>query len=137
VDPAGSDRTSFVAVVGPDTAWPGASTRSKSDIRDGANRTLMAVETADADIPWMKPEDLAFDRMSFRVNDGTARGPGSRLGGARALLASGHVFELSDNFPPATLRAMLTIEGGEPVDATLNPSEAKLIDAPPASGSPN
>jgi hypothetical protein len=135
VDPDGSDRTSFVAVVGPETAWPGSSTRSKADIRDGLRRTIMIVETADANIPWMKPEDLPFDRMSFRVNDDTGRGPGSRVSGARALLATGHVFELSDHFPPATLRAMLTIAGGEPVEGGLDSTDAKLIDAPPASGS--
>jgi hypothetical protein len=135
VDPDGSDRTSFVAVVGPETAWPGALMRSKADIRDGLGQTIMIVETADANIPWMRPEDLSFDRMSFRVNDGTGRGPGSRVSGARALLATGHVFELSDHFPPATLRAMLTIAGGEAIEGGLDPTEATFIDAPPASGS--
>lgn len=135
LDPDGSDRTSFVAVVGPETAWPGARAKSKSDIHDGANQTIMIVETADANIPWMKPEDLSFDRMSFRVNDRTGRGPGSRVGGARALLATGHVFELSDRFPPAKLRAMLTIDGGESVEGGPDSTDAKLIDAPPASRS--
>src|SRR5258707_610716 len=70
LDPDGTQSTSFVAVVGPETAWPGAEARSEGDLRDGAANTLIVVETADAGIPWMKPEDLRFDRMSFRVNDG-------------------------------------------------------------------
>jgi hypothetical protein len=135
VDLDASYSTSFVAGVGTETACPGAATRSRGDIRDGLGQTIMVVETRDAKIPWMKPEDLAFDRMSFRVNDGTGRCPGSQISGARALLATGHVFELSDTFPPATLRSMLTIDGGEPVEGGLNSTEAKLIDAPPASGS--
>jgi hypothetical protein len=124
--------TSFVAVVGPATAWPGVETRSRKDIRDGAAQTIMVVEMADAGIPWMKPEDLSFDRMNFRINDGSGRGPGSKISGARALLATGHVLELPDDFSPATLRAMLTISGGEPVDADPRSGGAKVIDGSPA-----
>jgi hypothetical protein len=131
LDADGSQQTSFVAVVGPETAWPGAETRSRKDIRDGANRTILVVEMAEAGILWMKPEDLPFDRMSFGVNDGSGRGPGSRISGARALLGTGHVLELPDDLPPATLRAMLTIDGGESVAADARSIGAKVIDAPP------
>ena len=51
MDPDGTDRTSFVAVVGPETAWPGAETRSKADIRDGPVKTIMVVEMADCGHP--------------------------------------------------------------------------------------
>ena len=131
LDPAESPQTSFVAVVGPETAWSGAEARSKQDIRDGAGQTILVVEMADAGIPWMKPEDLHFDRMSFGVNDGSGRGPGSPISGARALLGTGHVIELPDRLSPATLRAMLTIDGGEPVAADPRSIGAKVIDAPP------
>jgi len=127
-----SHHTSFVAVVGPETAWPGAELRSKKNIRDGANNTILVVEMAETGIPWMKPEDLRFDRMSFRVNDGSGKGPGSKISGARALLATGRVLELSNDFSPTTLRAMLTIDGGEPVEADPRSSGAKVIDDPPA-----
>jgi hypothetical protein len=132
LDPDASPRTSFVAVVGGSTAWPGAVSRSRTDIRDGPARTIMVVEMADWGIPWMKPDDLPLDRMSFRVNDDSGKGPGSRISGARALLATGRVLELSDDFPPATLRAMLTIDGGEPVAADPRSIGAKVIDDPPA-----
>ncbi len=113
---AGDGRsTSFVAVVGPETAWPGASTRSDRDLTDGTSRTLMVVEVPDGLFSWMEPRDLAFGRMSFRINDGSGRGPGSRLGGARAVTADGMVRTLPDDFDPARLRAMLTAAGGEAV----------------------
>jgi hypothetical protein len=130
LDQDGTHLTSFVAVVGPETAWPGAETRSEGDFRDGAANTLIVLETADAGIPWMKPEDLRFDRMSFRVNDGSGRGPGSKIRGARALLASGRVRELPDDFSPALLRAALTIDGGETIEA--DSIGAKVLDGPPA-----
>ncbi len=132
LDAGGSQQTTFVAVVGPETAWPGAATRSKQDLRDGANRTVLVVEMADAGIPWMKPEDLQFDRMSFGVNDGSGRGPGSQISGARALLGTGHVLELPDHLSPATLRAMLTIADGEPLPSDPHSFGAKVIDTPPA-----
>jgi hypothetical protein len=131
LDPGGTHETSFVAVIGPGTAWPGAETRSRTDLRDGDGRTIIAVEMADSGIPWMKPEDLHVDRMSFGVNDGSGRGPGSKIRGARALLGTGRVLELSDDFEPATLRAMLTIDGGEPVTDDPRSIGAKVIAAPP------
>jgi hypothetical protein len=125
--------TSFVAVVGPETAWPGAESRSKQNIRDGSSHTILLVEMAESGIPWMKPEDLNFDRMTFQVNEGYRKGPGSKVSGARALLATGRVLELPDHFSPTTLRAMLTIDGGESVEAEPQSSGAKVIDDPPAS----
>jgi hypothetical protein len=131
LDAEGSDETSFVAVLGPETAWPGIESRSRSDLRDGADRTILVVEMASSGVPWMKPEDLHLDRMSFGVNDGSRRGPGSKISGARALLGTGHVLELPDDFAPAVLRAMLRIAGGEPVPADPGKLGAKFIDAPP------
>jgi hypothetical protein len=133
LDPDASCEASFVAVVGWETAWPGACARSRSDLADGASGTIMVVEMATSHIPWMKPEDLQFDQMCFAVNDASGRGPGSKISGARALLGTGHVLELPDHFEPKTLRAMLTIAGGEPVPADPALTGAKVIDAPPIS----
>jgi hypothetical protein len=61
----------------------------------------------------MEPRDLEFDRMSFRINDGSGRGLGSRLGGARVVSADGTVSTLPNNFDANKLRAMLTAGGGD------------------------
>jgi hypothetical protein len=73
---------------------------------------------ADSGIDWMEPRDISFDAMSFRVNDPSGNGPGSRIRGARALFGNGQVHELPDSLEPATHRAMLTIRGGETVEET-------------------
>jgi hypothetical protein len=76
-----------VAVVGPETAWAGTRALSRKDLGDGLNTTLMVVEIPDGRFCWMEPRDLEFDRMSYRINDGSGRGLGSRLGVARVVSA--------------------------------------------------
>jgi hypothetical protein len=111
-----SRTTSFVAVVGAETAWKGTEPLSIKDLGDGTTHTLMVVEVPDGEFLWMEPKDLRFDRMSFRINDGSGRGLGSRLGGARVVSADGTVRTLPDDFAPEKLRAMLTANGGEKVE---------------------
>ena len=114
-----SDRietTSFVAVVGPETAWPGTAALSEDDLGDGPHETLLVVEVPDGQFRWMEPRDLHFDQMSDRINDGSGRGLGSRLGGARVVSADGMVRTLPDDLAPARLRAMLTANGEEAID---------------------
>jgi hypothetical protein len=52
----------------------------------------------------------------LRINDGSGRGLGSRLGGARVVSADGTLHTLPDNFDPNKLRAMLTANGGEKIE---------------------
>lgn len=116
LDPATRRFTSFVAVVGPQTAWPEARPMTLTEIGDGTSQTLLAVEVPNSNIPWMAPIDLRFDRTSFRMNDGSGRGLGSRLGGARVVTVDGMVKTFSDTLSPATLRALLTANGHEEID---------------------
>jgi len=107
--------TSFVAVVGPQTVWPGSTATAYKNLRDGSHETLLVVEVPDGQFLWMEPRDLEFDSISFRINDGSGRGLGSRLGGARVVSADGTVRTLPDDFDPEKLRAMLTANGGEKI----------------------
>lgn len=116
LDPKTRRTTSFVAVVGPGTAWPGATALKMYEIGDGTDNTLLAVEVPDGDIPWMAPIDLRFEQMSFRINDGTGRSLGSRLGGSRVTTVADSVHNLRDDLGPSTLRALLTANGRETVD---------------------
>jgi Protein of unknown function (DUF1559) len=116
LDPASRQTTSFVAVVGPETAWPGAKALKIGELGDGTSKTLLAVEVPDGDIPWMAPIDLRFDRMSFRINDRSGRGLGSRLGGARVVTVDGSVKTVKDTLAPERLRALLTANSHEPID---------------------
>jgi len=47
--------TSFVAVVGPETAWRGTEPVGYEDLTDGRNATLIVVEVPDGRFRWMEP----------------------------------------------------------------------------------
>lgn len=52
--------TSYVAVVGPSTAWPGPVGKTLSDFVDPTSRTVLVVDAAGSDIPWTEPRDLVL-----------------------------------------------------------------------------
>lgn len=110
----GKSTTSFVAVVGPETPFPGASSVRREDVSDGTE-TIMFVEINDSNINWLEPRDLQFDRMSFQVNDpkGTGLGTPYRTGPRVALLNGAVINVRSES--PQNLRAMITANGGETV----------------------
>ncbi|HUY35723.1 MAG TPA: DUF1559 domain-containing protein [Pirellulales bacterium] len=73
-----------------------------AEITDGTSNTILAVE-AKRDIPWTKPEDIAYDPAMPLPKFG-ARYPGGFL----TLLADGSVRFLSDTIDEMTLRALIT-----------------------------
>jgi len=118
---------SYAAVVGPQTAWPGAKSSNLNDFRDGSANTIMLLEVADSDIHWMEPRDLAFEEVLS--GSGGESGPHiwSRHEvsggyffhhgfGVCAAFADGSV-RFYRGIPTAeALKAMLTIDGGEQID---------------------
>ena len=70
----------------------------------------------------MEPRDLDVSQMPMTINSKPATkaaSPGISSGHPRVAQAArvdGSIFAIIDDTPPATLRAMLTIAGGEQVD---------------------
>ena len=122
-------QTSYVAVVGPNTAWPGA-TPAKLDVDfpDGVSKTILVVEIADSGIHWMEPRDLIFEEMSFTLNDPNRTSISSRHSEkgtwpwsgtdtfVNVLFADGAVKRIAIDTDPKIIRALLTANGGERVD---------------------
>ena len=119
--------TNYVALTGPGTAWPGANSTRLSDIRDDPGKTILLVEIANSDIPWMEPRDLSLEEVLAQA--------GNRLAGCQNRLADSHsldeppgvrgswvaMADASVHFLPAgfsaeQLKALATINGGESVD---------------------
>lgn len=114
--------TDYVMVIGPGTVSTGTSAAVLADFRDGLSNTIMVVETTGLHAHWMAPVDLKLDQMSFQINNSAK--PGIRSahpGGANVGMADGSVHFLSNETDPATLKALLTIAGGEAIDIDMFP----------------
>jgi hypothetical protein len=106
--------TSYVAVTGPGTMFPGAQSTKFDDVTDGLADTLMILEVSNANIPWTAPADLDVRTMSFQINDRKRAGISSKHpGGANVGVADGKARWAGNSLTPGNLRAVLTIAGGE------------------------
>jgi prepilin-type processing-associated H-X9-DG protein len=106
--------TSYVAITGPGTMFPGARSTKLDDVTDGTSNTLMIVEVADVNVPWTAPIDLDVRTMSFQINDPKRAGISSKHpGGANVGLADGRARWARNSITPGKLRAVITIAGGE------------------------
>jgi RNA polymerase sigma factor (sigma-70 family) len=119
-EPKGS--TYYQVFVGPGAAFEGRDGISfPQDATDGVSNTLLVVEAAKA-VPWTKPEDIPFDIGQNKVN------PLRKLGGQfdrgfHAVFADGaSVRFISKTIDAATLRALITRNGGEAIPVNRIPS---------------
>lgn len=109
--------TSYVAIVGPESAWPGEKTTTLGDIKDGTSNTILVVEVADSGIHWMEPRDFHVLQMNASINATAGQGISSKhAGGAHVGLADGTTRFVSPDWTPHTLKALFTISGGETID---------------------
>lgn len=112
-----SSVTNYVAVVGPQTAFPGDRSVTFDDFLDGLENTILLVEIANSDIHWMEPRDLNFDTMSFVTNDPQRPSISAPHANGPAVVFADRIsgYRLDRSLRPETVKAMLTIAGGEPV----------------------
>ena len=113
--PAAEERgphTNFVAVVGPETPWPGETPISREEIKN-TSATILVVEVADSDINWMEPRDLTLAEASTGVNKNRRRGISSNHDGGAMCGLAGKAGFLPNDISPDLLRARLTVKGGE------------------------
>jgi prepilin-type processing-associated H-X9-DG protein len=108
--------TSYVVVLGPDTAWPGAEMLRMADFRDGTSNSILVVEHSGSDIHWMEPRDLEMSAIDLAIGGKEGSGISSRHAkGANVALVDGSVWQLPADIDPETLRKLLTINDGERV----------------------
>jgi prepilin-type processing-associated H-X9-DG protein len=101
-------QTNYVALIGPNTAWPGSVGRKLAEIKR-PSKTILVIEVADSGIQWAEPRDLHAEDLT------SAGGPASkplvlsRHRHANALFADGHVEPLPDDIDPQTLAAKFDV----------------------------
>ena len=114
--------TSYVVIVGPNTAFPGAKTTKLGDIHDGPAGTILEAEVSNVDIAWTEPRDLDVETMSWAIDDPKRPGISSRhYAGPAVIFADSSYRRLSTYHPPDELKAMTTINGGEHVEPPEKP----------------
>ena len=112
---AGRGLTSYVAIVGPGTAFPGSKTTKLGDIHDGPGRTILVAEVSNVDIAWTEPRDLDAQTMSWVIDDPSRPSLSSpHAEGPAVVFADSSYRRLGTYHPLEALKAMTTINGGEP-----------------------
>ena len=105
-------RTTMMVFVGERTPFGSEKGPRMEDIKDGAANTILFVEAGpDKAVPWSKPQELPFDPEN----------PIAALGkipdeGFLAVTFDGSIHRIPKDIPAATLKALITHDGGETVD---------------------
>jgi hypothetical protein len=104
--------TYIQAFVGKGTAFEGTQgCRLPDDFPDGVSTTILLVEGGEP-VPWTKPQDILF-----AANQPLAKLATVRKAGFYAAFGDGSVHYIGDKVPEATLRALITRNGGETIGA--------------------
>ena len=119
----GSVVANYLAVVGAETMWQGAKSRT-SEPKDGAANTILIAENFGLDVHWMEPRDLNFADMSFELQK--PDGISSRYKVPAVAMADTTIRTLQPGLDPNVLRAMLTADGGEKIADT--PDGWKIVE---------
>jgi len=114
--------TPYLAVIGKQAFWPGATPRQVGDIPDGLSRTACVIEATHID-NWMEPVDLSFDRAvayltgalsEHRIPSNTVLWDASVPLPRLLLIADGHCERASVGQPSELSAAVFDVDDGKP-----------------------
>ncbi|MBN2216149.1 MAG: DUF1559 domain-containing protein [Pirellulales bacterium] len=119
--------TSYLAVTGPGTAWPGERGSTLDEFTDGPSNTILLVEVADSGIPWAEPRDVTLDEALGPAGGKTSVPRSNHFSqgsyfirsvpiGGHVLMADGCVRAIPGRLSREDLAALLSIYGGEKID---------------------
>lgn len=106
-------RTTYFAVVTPNSCLRADSPRRLSDIKDKSKAILVIEVDADHAVPWVQPVD-ADEQLFFATTQSERH---SHPGIFHAVFADGHVEAISTETPPEELREMLGIPSTNQAEA--------------------
>lgn len=117
-DAMSPQNTSYLAIVGPHSCWPGSEPVSLDQITDDTAETLQVVESSNSGIHWMEPRDLDVSQMALTINPEAGQGIQSpHEAGAHVLFADGHAWFLSDELDREAVRRLIERDDGARVSA--------------------
>jgi prepilin-type processing-associated H-X9-DG protein len=109
-DQQSGQMTSYLAIVGPRSAWPAPQGRKLADFKNPA-KTIIVLEMPNSGVNWLEPRDLFVGQLKEGL--GAIITPGSlppHSDGFEALFADGHVETLPENIDPKILGEMLEVD---------------------------
>ena len=112
-DTGGNSHTGYAGIFGEHCIFRGTEPVKIAEITDGTSNTLMLGEAVNANIPWMKPEDV--DVAAHPAIGDPSGFSSDHPGGAHFLFADGSVRYLSASINQQTLNALYTRNGNEAV----------------------
>ena len=96
-DRSENSTTNYLAVIGDETVWPGATPVGFRGVRDGPGNTILLVEAVGAGVSWLEPRDLTFEQAAQQINAAEQAGIASHHGDtAHVLFADTSVHSLSN-----------------------------------------
>lgn len=115
-DRTNSPFTSYVAITGPGTAWPGAKGTKLAHFTDGTSNTILVVEISHSDIHWMEPRDLPIEELEVWLDPNHKPRLGGEIEGGFVAYADGSVHYLPRDVTIKELRALLSPAGNDMKD---------------------
>ena len=108
-------KTRYVAPRGPNTFLRGAQGIGIKDITDGTSNTIAFIDGGDdRAVIWTRPDDWDVSPAATDPFRGIFEAHRSRRrNGTTVAMADGSVRFYTDKIKPVTLRALLTVAGGE------------------------
>jgi hypothetical protein len=104
--------TSYVVIVGPRTAFPGAKPAPASEINKDAASTILVVEAPRAGINWLEPRDLREEEMHFKINGDPKNEIGSfHVRGANVSYCDASVHYFADSMDAKVLKQLIERKG--------------------------
>jgi predicted DNA-binding antitoxin AbrB/MazE fold protein len=106
--------TAYVAVVGPNTMWPGK--ESARLAKNGSDHDkILLIEITNSDINWMEPRDLTLDEALGAIQPAKGVGIGSpHPDGIHYVTVGGEVRTLERDIDRESLRKLLTKDVAKP-----------------------
>lgn len=115
-DPSSIHDTSYVAVVGQNTAFPPLGDVTFDRFQGGRSNSILIVETHNSGIHWMEPRDWSIEEAIKGVNSFGKKFPDGHhsswfsSGNPHALFADGSIREIHPNIDRTVLRDLLEID---------------------------
>jgi hypothetical protein len=123
--------TSYMAVIGPGTAWREDGPVKFSDLPDHGSHTVMAVEVANSGVHWAEPRDLTVDEALENMKTGQGMQiSSSHPGVSIVLFADCTVRSLPSKMPISLWKKLLAgeVKDLDNIDKYINPTASDMVD---------